>query len=232
MSNSDLSSVLLILLLLVSLAQLLGYLFTKLHQPKVVGEILAGVVLGPAIIGRLSSESWILETTERQAKVLNFVYWLGLLLLMFLSGAETQQLFTREERREVGWLAIVGTGIPFVLGLVLGPKLIGPALAGPNGNRISLIIVLAVGVAVTSVPVVSKIFADLKILHTRFARLVLGVAVLEDIVLWLALAIATAMAGKTVLRPRELTQHLAATVFFFGVGLTILPRIVKRINKA
>jgi Kef-type K+ transport system membrane component KefB len=155
-SNSDLTSVLFILLLLVALAQLLGYVFMKLRQPKVVGEILAGVVLGPAIVGRLSSASWILETTQRQANLLNFVYWLGLLLLMFLSGAETQQLFTRDERREVGWLAIVGTGIPFVLGLIVGPWLIGPSLAGPNGNRISLIIILAVGVAVTSVPVVPR----------------------------------------------------------------------------
>ncbi len=232
MSNSDLTSVLFILLLLVALAQLLGYVFMKLRQPKVVGEILAGVVLGPAIVGRLSSASWILETTQRQANLLNFVYWLGLLLLMFLSGAETQQLFTRDERREVGWLAIVGTGIPFVLGLIVGPWLIGPSLAGPNGNRISLIIILAVGVAVTSVPVVSKIFADLKILHTRFARLVLGVAVLEDIVLWLALAVATAVAGKTVLNPRQMSYHLLTTVGFFGLGLTIVPRIVKRLNKS
>ena len=88
----------------------------------------------------------------------------------------------------MGWLVIVGTGLPFVLGLVFGPWLVRPSLAGPHGNRISLIMILAVGVAVTSVPVVSKIFADLKILHTRFARLILGVAVLEDIVLWLVLA--------------------------------------------
>ena len=232
MSNSDLTSVLFILLLLVALAQLLGYLFMKLRQPKVVGEILAGVVVGPAILGRLPSASWILEATQRQANILNFVYWLGLLLLMFLSGAETQQLFSREERREVGWLAIVGTGIPFVLALVLGPWLIAPTLAGPNGNRISLIIILAVGVAVTSVPVVSKIFADLKILHTRFARLVLGVAVLEDIVLWLALAVATALAGKTVLNPGQMSYHLLTTVAFFGLGVTIVPRIVKRLNKS
>ena len=231
-SNSDLTSVLLILLLLVALAQLLGYLFVKLRQPKVVGEILAGVLLGPAVVGRLPSASRILTAAQHQANILNFVYWLGLLLLMFLSGAETQQLFSREERREVGWLAIVGTGIPFALGLVLGPRLIGPALAGPNGNRISLIIILAVGVAVTSVPVVSKIFADLKILHTRFARLVLGVAVLEDIVLWLALAVATALAGKTVLNPRQMSYHLLTTIAFFGLGLTILPRIVKRLNKS
>ncbi len=231
-SNSDLTSILFILLLLVGLAQLLGYFFVKLRQPKVVGEILAGVVLGPALLGRLPLASGLIEATKHQLNILNFVYWLGLLLLMFLSGAETRQLFSREERREVGWLAIVGTGIPFIVGLVLGPRLVGPALAGPNGNRISLIIILAVGIAVTSVPVVSKIFADLKILHTRFARLVLGVAVLEDIALWLALAVATAMAGKTALNVRQMSYHLITTIGFFGVGLTIAPRVVKRINKS
>jgi Kef-type K+ transport system membrane component KefB len=198
----------------------------------VVGEILAGIVLSPALIGRLPFAARLTEATKHQGNILDFVYWIGLLLLMFLSGAETRQLFGREERREVGWLVIVGTGIPFVLGIVLGPWLIRPVLAGPNGNRISLIIVLAVAVAVTSVPVVSKIFADLNILHTRFARLVLGVAVLEDIVLWLALAVATSMAGKNVLNPRQLSYHLAATIAFFALGLTVVPRIVKQINRS
>jgi Kef-type K+ transport system membrane component KefB len=232
MSNSDLTSILFILLLLVGLAQLLGWMFSRLHQPKVIGEILAGIVLGPALLGRLPVGGSFIQATTHEGNLLNFVYWLGLLLLMFLSGAETQQLFTRDERREVSWLTIVGTGIPFVLGLCLGPWLIRPTLAGPNGNRISLIIILAVGVAVTSVPVVSKIFADLKILHTRFARLVLGVAVLEDIVLWLALAIATALAGKNAFDPRHMSLHLLTTAAFFVLGLTIVPRLVKRINKS
>jgi Kef-type K+ transport system membrane component KefB len=227
-----LTSILFVLLLLVGLAQLLGYLFTRMRQPKVVGEIMAGVVLGPALLGRVPAMSRLMEATRHQESILTFVYWLGLLLLMFLSGAETRQLFGREERREVGWLTIVGTGIPFLLALGLGPWLIRPALAGPNGNRISLIIILAVGVAVTSVPVVSKIFADLKVLHTRFARLVLGVAVLEDIVLWLALAVATAMAGKSTMNMRETSYHLITTIGFFALALTIIPRGIKRINKS
>src|SRR5581483_6115090 len=231
-SNSDLTSTLFLLLLLVGVAQLFGYLFERLRQPKVVGEIVAGIVLGPGFLGRLPLVHTLTQRAVPEQTILNFVYWLGLLLLMFLSGAETQQLFTREERREVGWLTIVGTGIPFVLGLVLGPWITRPSLAGPNGNGIALIIIVAVGVAVTSVPVVSKIFADLKILHTRLARLVLGVAVLEDIVLWLALALATAIAGKAVLNPRQMTYHLLTTVGFFGLGLTVLPRLVKRINKS
>jgi Kef-type K+ transport system membrane component KefB len=230
-SNPDLTSILLLLLLLVGLAQLFGYVFVRLRQPRVVGEIFAGMLLGPALLGRFPAASRLTAAANHQANSLNFIYWLGLLLLMFLSGAETRQLFTREERTEVSWLAIVGTGTPFLLALLLGPWLVRPQLYGPNGNRVSLIIILAVGVAVTSVPVVSKIFADLKILHTRFARLVLGVAVLEDIGLWLALAVATATAGKTVLRPRELTYHLVTTIVFFGLGLTVLPRILKRINK-
>jgi Kef-type K+ transport system membrane component KefB len=80
--------------------------------------------------------------------------------------------------------------------------------------------------------VVSKIFSDLKILHTRFARLVLGVAVLEDIVLWLALAVATAMAGKAALDPRAMSYHLFSTMAYFVLGLTIVPRVIKRLNKA
>jgi Kef-type K+ transport system membrane component KefB len=230
-SNLELYAVLASLLLLVGLAQVLGYAFARLRQPKVIGEIMAGVLLGPALLGRLPFISSLLKSADH-GHVLSFVYWLGLLLLMFLSGTETRELFSRNERREVAWLAFVGTGLPFVLAVLFGPWLIRPALAGPHGNRISLILVLAVGVAVTSVPVVSKIFADLNILHTRFARLVLGVAVFEDIVLWLALAVATAVAGSTVLNVRRLSLHLLTTVIFFALGLTVLPRAIKRMNKA
>ena len=232
MSDSQLTAIIVVLLLLVGLAQLLGYLFIKLRQPKVVGEILAGIVLGPALLGRLPFMAHLFESARHPGHILTFVYWLGLLLLMFLSGAEMQQLFGRGERRTVSWLIVVGTGTPFVLGLVFGPHLINPSLAGPHGNPLSLSIILAVGVAVTSVPVVSKIFADLKILHTRFARLVLGVAVLEDIVLWLALAVATAIASNATLHPWQMFWHLFATVAYFLIGLTLAPRAIKRINTA
>jgi Kef-type K+ transport system membrane component KefB len=231
LSNSELFSVLFSLLLLVGLAQLFGYMFARLRQPRVIGEILAGIVLGPALFGRIPYVANLLKSADA-GHTLGFVYWMGLLLLMFLSGAETQELFSGEERRQVSWLVVVGTGLPFALGLAFGPWLVRPSLAGPHGNRISLILILAVGVAVTSVPVVSKIFADLKILHTRFARLILGVAVLEDIVLWLVLAIATSLAANTVLNRRSMSIHLAVTIAFFVLGLTLVPRAIKRINKS
>lgn len=233
MTNAELTSVLFLLLALVGTAQLLGYFFVRLRQPRVVGEIAAGVLLGPALLGRVHIDGRSLTSLSAQHNlILTFVYWLGLLLLMFLSGAETRQLFSRDERVQVSLLTGVGTGLPFLLALALGPWLASPLLAGPKSNKISLIIIVAVAVAVTSVPVISKIFADLKILHTRFARLVLGVAVLEDIVLWLALAIATALAANKTLNARQMAFHLASTIAFFVLGLTLLPRAVKRINKS
>jgi Kef-type K+ transport system membrane component KefB len=233
MSNAELTSILFVLLALVGLAQLLGWVFVRMRQPRVIGEIAAGVLLGPALLGRVHIQGYsFVDSATHHNGILTFVYWLGLLLLMFLSGAETRQLFSRDERRQVSLLTFVGTGLPFVLALLLGPWLARPVLAGPKGNKLSLIIIVAVAVAVTSVPVISKIFADLKILHTRFARLVLGVAVLEDIVLWAALAVATALATNKALNPRQMAYHLGSTIGFFALGLTLLPRAVKRINKS
>jgi Kef-type K+ transport system membrane component KefB len=232
LSNSDLTSTFFLLLLLVGLAQLLGYFFVKIRQPKVVGEIVAGVLVGPSVLGRFHFGLPLMNAIHHQSVPLSLFYWLGLLLLMFLSGAEARQIFARDERRDLAWLALLGTGIPFLLGLAFGSRIVGPELSGPRGNTLSLTIILAVGVAVTSVPVVSKIFADLGILRTRFARLVLGVAVLEDIVLWLSLALATAVAGHTSLKSHELAWHLLSTVVFFALGLTLVPRAIKRMSKS
>lgn len=103
MSNSELFSVLFSLLLLVGLAQLLGYLFARLRQPRVIGEILAGIVLGPALFGRFPYIAQLFKSADK-GHTLGFVYWLGLLLLMFLSGAETRELLAaRSDEKWDGW---------------------------------------------------------------------------------------------------------------------------------
>ena len=92
MTNAELTSLLLVLLLLVALAHLLGSLFVRLRQPRVVGEILAGVVLGPAVVGRFAHASLIADTLLQQGAALSFVYWLGLLLLMTANPEFTASL--------------------------------------------------------------------------------------------------------------------------------------------
>lgn len=230
MSNSEIGTLIFLLFLLVASAHLLGYIFMRLRQPRVIGEILAGVLLGPSILGHFSAQ--FSTQAQRYDMVLNFAYWLGLMLLMFISGCETRKLFSREDRREVSWLVIVGTGLPFVIGLVVAPWLPLESLMGKVEVRSALVLVLGIAVAVTSIPVISRIFHDLKILHTRFARLVLGVAVIEDIILWAILAVATALAGAAALSKQTIALHVLLTVIYFLVGLFLAPPLLRRLNRA
>ncbi len=237
MSNEEIGSVIILLLILLAAAHLFGYLFSRLRQPKVIGEILAGIVLGPTLLGRiapslagslgLGTHSVYHSTID---VVLSFVYWLGLLLLMFVSGAETRKLLSVDDRRQVAWLSAVGTLLPFLIAMLLVPFLPIQHLMGSASQTTALILVIGIAVAVTSIPVISRIFHDLKILHTRFARIVLGVAVLEDIVLWGVLAVATALARSSILPRAEITRHILVTIVYFVVGLVLAPRLLRRLH--
>ena len=151
---------------------------------------------------------------------------------MFISGIETRHLFGREERSSVAWLVIVGTGLPFLAAILAAPWLPLGRMAGTVQQRTPLILVLGIGVAVTSIPVISRIFHDLKILQTRFARLVRGVAVVEDIGLWAVLAIATALAASAHLAAAQMLLHVAAALIYFGIGLTLAPALIQRVTRA
>ncbi|HUN87806.1 MAG TPA: cation:proton antiporter [Terriglobales bacterium] len=236
MTSSQLGSAILPLALLIATVHILGYLFTRLRQPRVIGEIAAGVLFGPALLG-WAFPAWrsaVFGSTGHPERgvVLEFVYWMGLLFLMFASGAETRHLFSKEDRRQVSWLASIGTGLPFVITLAVLPFFPVDGLMGAAHQRTALCLVIGIAVAVTSIPVISKIFFDLKILHTRFARLVLGVAVIEDILLWAVLAIATALAKSNVVPKHEIAAHVAVTMFYFGAGLTLLPRLLRSLARA
>jgi Kef-type K+ transport system membrane component KefB len=236
MSSDEFGSLTFLLFLLIATAHLLGYIFTRVRQPRVIGEILAGVLLGPSLLGRIapafSASFGASADGSHHQVVLGFLYELGLLLLMFLSGAETRHLFGRGDRRETAWLAVFGTGLPFVLVMLASPWLPLESLMGSVQQRTPVLLVLGIAVAVTSIPVISRIFHDLGILHTRFARLVLGVAVLEDIALWAVLALATALAASATVPGWRIVHHLGATLVYFAVGLAIAPPLLRRLSAA
>ncbi len=237
MSNADFGLITLQLSLLLAAAHLLGYLFARWRQPRVIGEILAGVLLGPSVLARVAPNvsavvfpSMSQGGASQSDVVLGFIYNLGLLLLMFVSGAETKGLFRREDRRQVGWLACVGTLVPFVLALAASPWLPLSPLMGESQNRTSIVLVIGIAVAVTSIPVISKIFFDLGILQTRFARLVLGVAVLEDVALWAVLAVATALAASGAVPTVKIAGHVGAAVLYLVFGLFVAPALMKKLG--
>jgi Kef-type K+ transport system membrane component KefB len=229
-------------LLLIAGANLLGLLAVRLRQPKVVGEILAGVLLGPSLLGALAPEAapQIFGDGEQDPStvVLGFFYHLGLLLLMFVSGASVRNVLGKENRKPTAWILGLGTPLPFFLALFVAPLLPLDAFMGDAGSKPAVVLVFAIAAAVTSIPVITKIFYDLGILHTRFASLVLGAAVLEDIALWGVLALATAVASATVVAASDgalaetVSVHVATNGIFVLLAMTLLPVLLRKLSRA
>ncbi len=244
LSALDLAHVLLALSLLLIAAHVCGHVFAHFRQPRVIGEIVGGLLLGPTVFGALSSllQTRAFPATGATPVVLDAVYQLGVLLLMFTAGAEMRTTFAKEERRSVVAIASLGVVIPFALGALAVAVLGFSSWMGPAATHGSFILVFAIAVAVTSIPVISRIMLDLGIIDTSFARVVLGVAVIEDVALYVLLAIAIGLVTKVGstqiglpsllgLDPSSgiaITYHVIATLGFLLVSLIAGPPLYRR----
>jgi len=235
MTEFQLAPILVSLAVLLAGAHVLGHVAFRLRQPRFVGEILSGVLLGPVVLGELAPRAGGElpgETGDPTALVLGFVSWLGLLLLMFVSGSEVRRVLAREQRLPTAWILGLGTAVPFAIVFWLGAALPLDDLRGARGGELAFLVVLATAAAVTSIPVIARIFHELKILHTRFASLVLGSAMLEDVALFAAIAVATALAqpgGDAV--AGSVAVHVAITIGYLVVGLLVAPPFLRRIQE-
>jgi Kef-type K+ transport system membrane component KefB len=242
--SGELTQILVSLALLLACAHAFGYLFARLRQPRVIGEIVGGLVLGPTALSALfpGTLAWIFPRSGPAPAVLAAVTQIGLLLLMFASGAEIRPSFRRGERKTVALITTGGLIAPFVLGVLLASMIHTRSLQGAAHNRPALSLVFGIAVAVTSIPVISRIMFDLGILHSAFARIVLAAAIAEDIVLYVVLAIALGMVqaqqGAEFGLPAliglkggsswSLTYHSLASVSFLALAATLGPRLYAR----
>jgi Kef-type K+ transport system membrane component KefB len=243
-TDRDTAHVLAALIALLVSAHACGYVFARFRQPPVIGEILGGILLGPTLLERVypSAYDWLFPATGSVPAVLGAVYQLGLLLLMFTAGTQMRGLISRQAAKVVGWIAATGLLLPFIAGVAAFALIDFTRFEGTAQNRTSLLLVFALAIAVTSIPVISRIMLDLGLLKTRFAQIVLSVAVIEDVVVYVVLAVAIGivsgtgseqfgLAGQVGWAPGSTANeiyHSFATIAFLGAGLLLGPRIYAR----
>ena len=245
LDSGDVARFLLALTLLLAAAHSGGYLFSRYRQPRVIGEIVGGLILGPTVLGAIAPgvEASLFPPTGAIPIVLDALSQLGLLLLMFGAGTEIRSSFKSDERRTVGAVTITGVALPALIGFGFASLLPHDYAVGTAVNHTAFVLIFVLAIAVTSIPVISRIMFDLGILETSFARIVLAVAVLEDVIVYVVLAIALGMvaSGSTAqigvpsllgLVPGSLTNslfHVAATLAFLGLSLWLGPPLYRRI---
>lgn len=229
MDQGQLLHLLVALTMLLVVAHLVGRLATRLRQPRVAGEILGGLLLGPTVFGLVApaAQQALFPGSGPVAAAMGAVEQLGLMMLMFLAGSETRRL-ARSDRRLIGSVVVASLVLPFAVGLAVAFGLDFGSFVGPANSEAALGLVVATAIAVTSIPVISRIMLDLGIIGTSFATVVLSTAIVEDVVLYTVVAVALGIARAPGEAATGLPHLLGldtgtiSTGLYYGVTVLVL----------
>lgn len=224
LADSEIMMTLTALACLLAGAFLVGRLFEKIQAPKVVGEIIGGMLFGGTFLGAAAPglmES-IFNSYSEEGKVLNIFYQLGLSFLMFSSGYNTKIDLQKKNTRIFLSLFIGSTIIPMAAGLPFVNSF-APYFIGEADSHAAFLLVFIIGIAITSIPVISKIFFDMGIINTRFANVVLTASTLQDLCLWILLNTAIDIALS-----EELNIGNMCIVIFLTLALFLLVHFAGR----
>ncbi len=191
------STITLLLQLMVILvaARACGWLLRWLGQPQVVGEMAAGLVLGPAVLG-FYAPTWSAQLFSKELLGgLNALSTLGLVLFMFVVGLEIRAPGgVRKQLRAAGSVGALSVAVPAGLALAVAPAL-HPTLAPAGVGLLPFALFVAAAVSITAFPVMARILKDRGMTQTAFGQLSLAGAAVVDVFAWIMLAVVVAMAG-------------------------------------
>lgn len=214
------------LVVIIAAARTGGWLMSKIGQPQVVGEILAGLILGPSLLGRFAPETLAFVFPDNTTTVIRVLSELGLVLLMFLIGLEFDFSHLRHVGRTAAGVAAAGIALPFGLGLALAWWM-HPQLAA-DVNRGGFVLIVAVALSITAIPILGRIMIELQIHRTRIGTLTITAAAIDDALGWILLAAVSALIhGDFELAP--IAVMLGMTVAFilgcWFIGRPLLARM-------
>ena len=178
---------LLTLALVIVLGRVFGRLFAYVGQPPVIGEVVAGIVLGPSVLGQIVPDGPAMLLPPTVAPYLREIGQLGVILYMFVVGLELNASRLREQAAATAVIAHAGIAVPFVLGGGLA-VLLYPRLAPAGVPFTSFALFLGVAMAITAFPVLARILTDRKMTRTAVGGLALACAAIGDVTAWGLLA--------------------------------------------
>ncbi len=194
--------------ILILATQIVGWLFQRIKQPAVIGELLAGVLVGPALLG------WVPE-----GSLIEFISELGAIFLLFMVGLETRLEDIIKVGKEAFIVAVVGAIIPFFGGYYYGLYI--------GFSQVSALFLGAALVA-TSVGITARVMQELKALSRPYSRIILGAAVIDDIEGLIVLAIVSGIANTGSVETGSIIKLVLISFAFVGGAMALVP-FVRRI---
>lgn len=177
---------------------LCGEIMVRLGQPAIIGQILAGLLLGQTFFGAFlpDIQSLIFPHDGSQSKLIEVVSWIGVSFLLMLTGMETDTAMLKRLGKPLMYFGLIGLAGPLVLGALVS-LLLPENLMGDSHNKLAFAVFLGTVFAASSVPVVAKILMDMKMLKLDIGQLVIATSLVHDLLCCLLLAVIVVLSGSS-----------------------------------
>ncbi|MFD3582412.1 cation:proton antiporter [Streptomyces sp. NPDC058683] len=209
-------------------AYALGRLATRIRLPAITGELCAGVLLGPTVLGNLapSVSDWLLPASTSQFHLLDAVGQLGVILLVGITGMEVDLQLVRRRTRTTSVIAASGLLLPLLLGGGLG-MVLPDSFVPSSASRPVFAAFLGVALCVSAIPVIAKTLADMNLTHRNVGQLTLATAMVDDVVGWLLLSVVSAIAISSQLD--DVLWSFAGSVVVILAALLLARPVIRRL---
>ncbi|HEU0257032.1 MAG TPA: cation:proton antiporter [Microbacteriaceae bacterium] len=210
------------LLVILVVARALGSLMQRIGQPRVIGELLAGVLLGPSVLAHLwpAAERFLVPHSLASAAPINAIGWIGVAFLLVLTGFETDLTLVRKLGRPATFVAVGGLAVPFAAGLAVGFWM-PSSLMGEHSTATAFVLFIAVSLSISSLPVIAKILSELGLMRRDFAQVTVAVGMVNDLVGWLALGIIAALGRTSHVTFGTIAYPLAAIAVILAIAIFV-----------
>jgi Kef-type K+ transport system membrane component KefB len=223
------------LTIMLVMGRIFSELARRLKQPAVVGEILAGIMIGPTILGMIEP-SWfdaLFPVNQVSGVVLAGFVQVSVVMLLFIAGLEVDLHIVFQQGRQAVVTSLFGLLIPFVLGFSLPyywPDFFG---IGDGRERMVFSLFMGTAMAITALPVIVRILMDLNMFKTRMGLLIVSSAMVDDTIGWIIFSVVLSMIGKGSGMPlmNTVLLTLSYTVLMLTIGRGLINRALPWINK-
>ena len=218
------------LIVMVGAARYMHSVFRRLGQPGVIGEIFAGLLLGPSLVGHFFPQTSLALFGAHASAPITIISQIGLILLMFQIGMDFEfgHLTTRRNLRAVIALTVVSVSVPLCAGVLLG-RVSAPILA-PGTDWVRYSLFLGLGMAITAVPILGRILRQYGLTHTEVGVVAICAAALNDVIGWLALSVISAYAASQF-SGSHLSLQLGGLLIFVSVLWWVLRPLATHLLK-
>lgn len=227
LSQHEIMNLLAQLGIMLLVGRLFAELARKLKNPAVVGEIVAGIILGPTILGMIQPE-WFeaLFPAGSSSLVLDGFVQIAVVMLLFIAGLEVDLHIVWQQGRQALYTSSLGLIIPFAFGFVF-PYLFPEFFGSSDGERhLAYSLFMGTSMAITALPVIARILMDLNIFKSRMGMLVISSAMINDLIGWLIFSVVLGMIGKE--QNISLWNTILLTVGFTAIMLTVGRGLINR----